>query len=142
MMHRENIHLTLLFLGGVEPAKLEQLQQAVGALWISPFTFELQRFACWKHNRIGYVAPDAEVPALQQLAHALVQVTGSAGIKCDDRAFTPHVTLLRNVGRQVDTQSIRAVQWPVQAFSLVESVATERGVRYRVLQTWPCRPAA
>jgi 2'-5' RNA ligase len=138
VMQRENLHLTLLFLGGVERAKLEQLQQAVGRLSFSPFTFYLRQFSCWKHNRIGYVAPDEEVAALQQLSHALLRVTSDAGINCDDRAFMPHVTLLRNLVRQVEAQPIRAVEWSVQAFSLMESVPTERGVRYRALQTWPC----
>lgn len=138
VMQRENIHLTLLFLGEVERAKLEPLQQAVGSLVVSPFTFDLRRFSCWQHNRIGYVAPDEDVPALPQLSQVLLQVTSSVGIKCDTRAFVPHVTLLRNIVHPVDPQPIKAVEWRVGEFSLMESVQTEHGVHYRALRTWPC----
>lgn len=139
MMQKENIHLTLLFLGEVEQTRLEQLQQAVGNVSASSFTFDLRRFSCWKHNRIGYVAPEDDVAALSQLSNALRQVTVSTGIKCDERAFVPHVTLLRNVTRTIDSQPIKAVEWQVEAFSLMESVQTERGVCYRALQTWLCQ---
>ena len=134
----ENIHLTLLFLGEVEQVRLASLQQSVSGVSVCAFVFELQQFSCWRHNRIGYAAPVAETAALEELSGALHRATASAGIQCDERAFKPHVTLLRNIRQAIVAQPMTPLEWAVESFSLMESVQTERGVSYRVLRSWSC----
>jgi 2'-5' RNA ligase len=137
VMREGTLHLTLLFLGNVERAQLDKLQAAMGAIRFVSFAFFLQQAAVWRHNRIGYVAPIDAVPELETLVVALKQAVQGVDIPFDQRGFAPHVTLLRNVERVAESRCISPVEWRVESFSLVESVLSSQGVRYRILQTWP-----
>lgn len=135
----ESLHLTLLFLGTVERARLELLMQAAARISFRPFTFRLQRLACWKHNHIGYAAPQAAVEELEQLAGALQQEVAHAGFSFDRREFAPHVTLLRKIVHPVASLPVAAIAWRVKEFALVESGTSDQGGRYRTLATWPLK---
>lgn len=138
-MRAEDLHLTLLFLGLLDRARIPMLQQMVDAFECSAFSFSLQQIACWRHNRIAYAAPCEEVMPLQCLADNLRMLADNAGVGFDHRPFTPHVTLLRRMIVAADPQPIKVPAWRVEAFSLVESLADGQGVRYRSLQSWRCR---
>ena len=136
-MRADSLHMTLLFMGDVERAHLPQLMQAAGQVSAAPFEFVLERFSFWPHNRIGYAAPPAEVPLLNQLVTALQQGLAAAGFAIENCEFKPHVTLLRHLKHALESQAITPITWRVDSFVLVESVATDRGVRYQILQRWP-----
>lgn len=138
-MRMETLHLTLLFLGTLERARIARLQELVDTFGFAAFTFSLQQVACWQHNRIAYATSCDEVVPLQSLSQNLRILTEHAGAGFDRRAFTPHVTLLRRVATLAEPQPIRLPEWRVEAFSLVESLTDEQGVRYRNLRTWHCR---
>ena len=136
-MGADTLHMTLLFLGGVERARLPQLMQAAGKVSVPPFGFVLERLSYWLHNRIAYATPLVKVAALDQLVTALQQELLAAGFQFENYAFTPHVTLLRRVGQVLEPQAITPIMWWVDSFVLVESITTDRGVRYQILQKWP-----
>lgn len=137
VMRADTLHMTLLFVGGVERVRLPQLMQAAGKVSVPPFGITLEKLSFWQHNRIGFVASAAEVPALHQLVMALQQELLGAGFPFDQRAFSPHVTLLRNVRHALESQTITPIMWRIDAFALMESVTTDQGVRYQMLQRWP-----
>ncbi len=141
-MRFDGLHLTLLFLGEMERARLPQLMQAADLVSVPPFEFVLERLSFWPHNRIGYAAPLAEVPALDQLITALQQGLTAAGFTIENLELKPHVTLLRHVGHALESQAITPVTWRVDSFVLVESVKTDRGVDYQILQKWPLASVA
>lgn len=141
-MRADTLHMTLLFLGEMERARLPQLMQAAGKVSVPSFGFALERLSFWPHNRIGYAAPPVEVPALNQLVMVLQQELLAADFQFNHREFNPHVTLLRNVGHVLESQTITPMMWWVDAFVLVESVMTDRWVRYQILQRWPLATAA
>ncbi len=99
-----------------------------------PFGFVLERLSFWLHSRIAYATSLVEVPALDQLVTALQQELVAAGFLFENYEFNPHVTLLRRVGHVLESQTITPIMWWVDSFVLVESVMTDRGVRYQVLQ--------
>lgn len=141
-MRADTLHMTLLFLGEVERACLQQLMQTAGKISVPPFGFILDRLSFWLHNRIAYATPLVEVPALNQLVTALQQELLAAGFLFDPSEFNPHVTLLRHVGHVLESQAITPIMWWVDSFVLVESVMTDQGVRYQILQKWPLFPMA
>lgn len=136
-MRSETLHMTLLFLGEVERARLPQLMQAADSVSVAPFGFVLERLSFWPHNQIAYATSLAEVLALNQLVTALQQKLVAAGFLFDHCEFNPHVTLLRHVGHVLESQAITPIMWRVDSFLLVESVTTDQGVRYQVFQNWP-----
>ena len=141
-LRADTLHMTLLFLGGIERARLPQLMQTAGKVSMPPFGFVLERLSFWPHNRIGYAASLVEVPALDWLIKALQQELVAAGFLIENREFNPHVTLLRHVGHVLESQAITPVMWWVDSFVLVESVMTDQGVRYQILQRWLLAPVA
>lgn len=133
----DTLHMTLLFLGGIERECLPQLMQAAGQVSLPPFRFVLERLSFWLHNRIAYASPLEEVPALNQLAKALQKELIASGFLYENYEFIPHVTLLRHVGHVLESQAITPITWWVNSFVLVESVMTNLGTNYHVLKKWP-----
>lgn len=137
-MGEETLHMTLLFLGGIERVRLPQLMEAAGKISAPPFGFALEQLLFWPHNRIAYAASATEVPALHQLVTALQQAVVAAGFPVGNLAFKPHITLLRHVEQALESQTITTpVMWQVDSFVLVESVMTAQGTGYQILQKWP-----
>lgn len=133
----DTLHMTLLFLGGIERECLPQLMQAADQVSVPPFKFVLERFSFWLHNRIAYASPVVEVLALDELAKALQKELIAAGVLFENYDFIPHVTLLRYVRHFLESQAITPITWWVDSFVLVESVMTNRGTNYKILQKWP-----
>ena len=133
-MDVDNLHMTLLFLGEVKRTRLLQLMQTADKVSAPPFEFVLERLSFWQHNRIAYATTVEEAPTLHQLVAALQQELLAAGFLSENHEFTPHVTLLRNVRHILEPQTIAPITWWADSFVLVESVTTEKGVRYLVLQ--------
>lgn len=140
VMRVETLHLTLLFMGAVPRHRLQALCSALDVLEASAFSLTLGEFRCWRHNRIGYLTTTGTDVALSRLAQALREAVSAAGFSFEERAFAPHVTLLRHVDHVLDPQPIADVEWPVETIALVESVATDGGVSYRTLHRRNCRP--
>lgn len=140
-MRADTLHMTLLFLGEIERARLPQLMQAASRVSALPLELVLEKFSFWQHSRIAYAAPLADVSALHQLFTALQQQLLTAGFPCENYEFKPHVTLLRRVGHVLDSQIIKPIIWRVDSFVLVESVMADQGISYQALQKWPLSPA-
>jgi 2'-5' RNA ligase len=97
----QNLHLTLHFLGEVDQHLLPAIQQdmdIVSAI-IPPFTLRLGRLGVFpgeESPRILWMGIDGNREALEQL-HLLLgkRFELHPGLRCDKRAYRPHVTLAR-----------------------------------------------
>lgn len=93
-----NLHLTLAFLGEVEPIKAESVKEIMDDLTIE--TIQLQ------FNRVGKFTRGDEYTywlgleknnTLSQLQHELTSKLKSSGFNIDSRKFSPHITLARRM---------------------------------------------
>jgi len=137
VMRAETLHLTLLFLGDIPADCLSAVQQAGSAVHMSAFTLEFGRFAGWRHNAIGYVAPIGVPEALPALVALLRERVAEAGVSFDRKAYKPHVTLLRDMANMPRLRSMNPLVWIVKEFVLVQSVLDQRGARYEIVGCWP-----
>lgn len=137
VMHRSSLHCTLLFLGEVQRQLIADLLLATDQLCAESFCLSLEKFGCWQHNQIGYIAPSESPPKLEQLVAVLRQKVAAAEFSFDGKTFFPHVTLLRDIVHTVDQHVITPLEWQVGEFALVESMPTKPGPYYRILKTWP-----
>lgn len=135
-MRPQTLHLTLLFLGDVPRAQIEQIQQAAACVSGKPFVLQLQQLACWRHNRIAYAAPQPAEDGLLSLAAALRCAMERIGVACDRQPFVPHVTLLRNIVSCPETLAMPPLAWQVDEFALVQSLSDGSGARYATLASW------
>lgn len=117
---RERIHLTLAFLGEADAQAAVRLAQSIR---LRRCAFLLEQACYWAHNRIVWVGPAETPPALAALAAALGE----------RERFAAHVTLLRKARRPRALPPLPALGWPVEEFTLVNSVPGPEGPAYEVL---------
>ena len=141
-MRGETLHLTLVFIGGIERARLESLRQAAQEVSAEEFELCFDRAHYWARTKIVYAAPDHVPPELMQLVSTLEQSLAKHGFKFDGREHKPHITLLRNA-RWTDAEldALPPVSWRIKDFALVESVPQAGLMGYRVLARFPLKPA-
>ena len=98
-VRKENLHLTLTFLGEVESAAAARLAAALRRRCgeLAPFEARLDgagAFPPWGDLRVLWlgVEPAAQ---LTELARFASEACGEIGLASDERAFAPHLTLAR-----------------------------------------------
>ena len=129
------IHLTLLFLGAVPDIRVPALCEAAGHVQAEPFSLTLDTAGVFKRVAVGWAGVREPPSGLLTLQAMLAREVTQAGFAIDDRAFVPHVTLVRNVARaQTDAPEVGPLAWPVRRFSLLASEARRAG--YAWLGSW------
>ena len=129
------LHLTLVFLGEVDAARIPALSRAADETRAAAFDLALGHLGAFTRSGVawaGSLRPPGELIALQA---DLGRRVGEAGFAPDERAFAAHLTLARHVRVPVATQAIAPVAWRVGSFALVETVRGEGA--YRTLAEWP-----
>ena len=134
-----NLHLTLAFLGEVDPARLAALIELAERQTFPPLRLQLDRAGSFG-TRAGWLAPGPEAELLAGWVRQLQIELGEAGFHVEHHPFRPHLTLLRRLDRPLPAQAIPPLFWDLARFALVESTLAPRGARYRRL--WESRPAA
>lgn len=114
----EKIHLTLAFLGGVEPAKLVTAARRVRA---GAFELPIDSAKYWRDNHIVWAGPHEVPEGLRLLVERLHFALFRAEFILERRPFAAHVTLLRKAQPPKALPPLPAVQWPVREFALVDS---------------------
>lgn len=140
VMQRENLHLTLVFLGNVEREKIPRLEALAAKLRVPQFDLEFGVTGYWRHNRIVWAGPQATPESLRELVAALERALISGGYKFDERPYVPHVTLVRDARAPAALLPL-AFDWRIREFALIESARAARGPEYRVLARWPLAAA-
>lgn len=134
-MRRENLHLTLVFVGDVAVERLAALEAVAGTICASSFELVLDRLGYWRHNRIVWAAPLNIPGALRELVSRLEGGLQQAGFEFDQRTYAPHVTLLRDARAPADPAAPH-LDWRVAEFVLVESAQGLGGAEYLVRARW------
>lgn len=134
---RDNLHLTLAFIGMVSSERIAVLQEAASRVRFDPCEMLLDRLGCWPRNRILWAGCSETPPAEILLFSALSRELAGAGFPIEARAHVPHVTLVRNALCERLSKHEILVPWRVDAFTLVESSLQPTGARYYVLSRWP-----
>lgn len=131
---RENIHLTLAFLGEADPAKaIAAAKRVRGARHELPI--EEARF--WKKNQIVWVGPREKPAPLAALVTALHLELYRDQFILDRRPFAAHVTLLRKAPDPEQMPPPPGVTWPVREVVLVGSRISSRGSTYEPIERFP-----
>lgn len=146
----DSLHLTLVFVGGVENARLADLAAVAERVTSPRFELSLDREACWRHNHIAHLGASQPPAALFDLVGRLSVNLKAAGIAFDARPFAPHVTLVRKadcarhpargkLGNEVGNENPASgpIRWSARDFVLVRSSLRAEGARYEQMGRWP-----
>jgi len=145
-----SIHLTLKFLGEIDP---EMLPGITGALRESvqahrPFTLCLRGLGAFpdlRSPRIVWCGIEGETHKLETLQKDVENVCGRFGFPPEERAFHPHLTLgrvrgKRNLHRLVECikiTSVRETSFEVNGINVYKSTLKPDGAVYDVLERLP-----
>jgi 2'-5' RNA ligase len=147
----DSVHLTLMFLGEVEPQQVPALAARLAAAFapFAPLPLRLDgggTFPPGRPARVAWVGVDAP-PALFALQHAIERAAcAELGLPAEERPYTAHVTLARCPDpwrREAIDKITHALDGPIgppftaRGGALLESKLTPRGAQHRVLHELP-----
>lgn len=133
-----NLHLTLVFLGATDAARLAAYEAALTDLAVPSLELILDRYGYWPRPRILWLGSSHSPPELYELVAELHCRLRGCGFTPERRAFQAHITLARKFSGPAPTQPPAApIRWRVNEVALVESQSSPEGSRYRVLCRWP-----
>lgn len=96
----EFIHLTVVFMGGVQSEKIPSMGEATGAVCANhtPFRISLKPMGCFPNSRnprVIWLGIDGDLERMSRFRDDLQRALLSFGIKEEEKAFRPHLTLGR-----------------------------------------------
>jgi len=145
---RENLHVTLEFLGEYEPDDVLTICSLIDTIRAEsfPLTFDtLGRFT--RKGRDIWWVGIADNPRLIEIQHTLRTLLRSHGFRVDSRRYQPHVTVARDV--RISAEEARSLlQTPfepicttISQIHLMESTRIEGKLMYPQLHTHPLEPS-
>ena len=118
----ENLHLTLAFIGEVSPKKVDNIKAIMDTVTFEPFTVAINQLGTFSRGTLWWAGLREDKPLLvlqREIEHKLAL----GGFEMDDRKYSPHITL----GREVVTDT---KQWQIEPFgemvSKVDLMKSER----------------
>jgi RNA 2',3'-cyclic 3'-phosphodiesterase len=145
---RENLHVTLRFMGSVDERHAEDIDAALGEIRVAPFDLELSGvdFFGGEEPHAIWLGLKAN-PELLKLQKYCEHACRKAGLDHDPRAYTPHVTIcylprhfpVANViAFQQDNNLFAAPGWTADRFYLYASRTHGSGPsRYSIEAEYP-----
>jgi 2'-5' RNA ligase len=141
-----SIHLTLKFLGEVEPALVSRLVPALSSISAEPFALCIRGLGAFPnlHNpHVIWCGVEGDVQNLSALQSEVEAVCEGFGMAREQRMFHPHLTLGRVHGKRnlqplMDYIRIGAgleSAFEAKGINIYRSVLTPRGAVYTVLES-------
>lgn len=135
----DRYHLTLQFLGDFAeqaPSVTAAAKEAADSVRGRAFELVIDHAGSFGRTRVGWLGPTSMPAGLRHLWDGLGLALAERGITPKSvTAFTPHVTVLRNMRQPLPALPIPPLAWPVSCFVLVDSQPGQ-GI-YKELQRWP-----
>ena len=119
---REKIHLTLAFLGNLPAEAVERAIEAGDAADAAGFALAIDEVGSFRGAKVAW-AGVAQAPAgLARLHAALRTQLVARQLPVEERAFAPHLTLVRKARRALPRTAMpEAIGWSVEGFALMRS---------------------
>ncbi len=144
----DGLHLTLAFIGEVDPSAQRRIEEALAGVDAPPLAVELHGIGYFPHRGPPRVLWTGASPAagLGSLAAAVRRALARAGFPPERRKFAPHVTIARFrrppppalLAEYLGAYSLfRTPGAPVASFRLMSSVLRPSGARYTPEADYP-----
>jgi 2'-5' RNA ligase len=131
------LHLTLVFLGAVEPGGIAPIRRAADTVAAERFRLIFDQVGAFRGAGFGWAGCIQPERRLLLLQSELESALRAKGFPPEARPYAPHVTLVRHIATPVEAKPIAPVSWWVPTFALVE---TQRDTgRYVTRAEWRLR---
>ncbi len=148
--HRNQLHLTLRFIGDVSPKTMTAVDMALSEIQAGSFAMRLRdlgHFPPKGKPRILSAQVD-DCPPLMELQKQVEAAVVAAGIEAEGRRYSPHVTIARFkqppshnlIGRYYDTnEGFVTKAMLVDRFALYSSILSPAGARHKIEAVYPLK---
>lgn len=148
----ESIHLTVVFMGGFPSEQIPSMGESLAAVCANhgSFSISLRPMGCFPNSRnprVIWLGIDADLERMSRFRDDLQQALSPFGIKEEERAFRPHLTLgrFRKFGkRQTELEQLLAKYknlaspvCDVNELVLFKSDLKPGGALYAKMSSWP-----
>jgi len=150
-VERENIHLTLKFLGNVSSSKVEEVKSALAQVTFPPFSLEIKgagAFPSLRRMNVIWVGVGEGWSQVELIFEQTEKLLHRLGFSNETRPFSPHITVARvKSGRKRDEIAAFLSHlaeesfgtFPVENVRLKHSVLSPSGPKYSTLFEAPAR---
>ena len=94
--HRENLHLTLAFLGEIPENHIPRITSAMDAICAPAFSLTVGKVSSFRKDGLYFLEISAP-GELYDIQSALTQNLKAEGFRLENRKFSPHLTIGREV---------------------------------------------
>ena len=148
-VERENIHLTLKFLGNISASKVEEVKSALAQVTFPPFTLEIKgagAFPNLKRMNVIWVGVGEGWSQVELIYEQTEKLLHQLGFSRETRPFSPHITVARvKSGRKRDEIAAFLGRLADESFGtfsvenvrLKQSVLSPSGPKYSTLYEVP-----
>jgi len=148
---RENMHLTVLFLGNINEETIPAMAEDISDICerFSPFIVRMKGVGCFpniRNPKVIWVGIDGEIERMARFYESLVMNLSKYGIKQENRTYRPHLTLGRikgnsnirdrMVGMISKGREITDKEFILQELVLFKSDLRPQGPIYTKLNSW------
>jgi 2'-5' RNA ligase len=141
----EKLHITLAFLGWVDPESVEAVRDALKAVaeGVAPFDLTLDKLGAFPHERkprVAWIGAREQGAAFRNLAHAARTAYEALGFTFDKEAVA-HVTIARVKGGDAHLLmlDLKPMNLAVRELTLFESIPAGRTTHYEVRARYPLK---
>ena len=153
----EFIHLTVVFMGDIESAQVPLMAGALGSVCANhgPFRISLKPMGCFPNSRnprVLWLGIDGDLERMSRFRDDLQAALSPFGIKEEERAFRPHLTLgrFKKPGkRQTELEQLLATYRDLTSpacvldeLVLFRSDLKPGGAVYTKMESWPLSGAS
>jgi len=132
----EQFHVTLAFLGMQSSELIPELCGIASTLSFEPCNVTLDRLGSFRRAGVLWLGASTIPDALQDFQQSLIESIESGGIDRDRKEWKFHLTLYRRLRNPPRIMETVPVVWPLNGFSLIESVSVNNGVEYHRQGHW------
>ena len=122
---RANLHLTIAFIGDMDPEPAARVAARLRRLQVDAFTWAIDKLGVFAGARVAWAGGRAPAELLA-LVGAVQDLLAEESVRFDRRPYVPHVTLLRQLPRATPGLA-RAIDppvlWTVRAPVLLHSAS-------------------
>lgn len=148
--HREQLHMTVRFIGETDGATANLIDDALGAVVVPAFQLQLKGVGIFggrmPHSLWAGVADDAPLQRLNRKVEIALQ---HIGLEPQARKYIPHVTIARLTasprGRVAafasENNLFASPTFMASAFTLFSSMPGDHGSMYQIERVYPLAPA-
>jgi len=134
---RNNLHLTLHFIGNVYFEEMVCLQRQARRVRADPFRFDIDCQGYFSKPRVAWLGCEKVPAALEARQAQLGRQLRLCASRPEKRRYHPHVTVARKIARAAGNAQFEPIAWEVSEFALIEVKQIDSGVQYCVVETYP-----